>query len=86
MTAVLEVRGLCKVHGDGEAEVVALHDVDLALGHGEFLAVTGPSGCGSRDFNVGDDALVEQEATKGRPDTIEANDVTLRVDTAWQGG
>ncbi len=46
MTAVLEVRGLRKVHGDGEAEVVALHDVDLALGHGEFLAVTGPSGCG----------------------------------------
>ena len=46
----------------------------------------GPSGCGSRDFDVGDDALVEQEATKGRPDTVEANDVTLRVDITWQGG
>jgi putative ABC transport system ATP-binding protein len=46
MTPVLEVCGLRKVHGSGEAEVVALSDVDLALGHGEFLAVTGPSGCG----------------------------------------
>jgi putative ABC transport system ATP-binding protein len=46
MTAVLEARGLRKVHGSGDAEVVALHDVDVALAHGEFLAVTGPSGCG----------------------------------------
>jgi putative ABC transport system ATP-binding protein len=46
MTPILEVRGLSKVHGSGEAEVVALGGVDLALGHGEFLAVTGPSGCG----------------------------------------
>ena len=46
MTAVLEARGLRKVHGSGDAAVVALDDVDVALGHGEFLAVTGPSGCG----------------------------------------
>jgi putative ABC transport system ATP-binding protein len=46
VSAVIEARGLRKVHGSGDAEVVALHDVDLDLGHGEFLAVTGPSGCG----------------------------------------
>ena len=46
MTAVIQARGLRKVHGSGDAEVVALDDVDVALGHGEFLAVTGPSGCG----------------------------------------
>jgi putative ABC transport system ATP-binding protein len=46
MTAVLEARGLRKVHGSGEAEVAALRDVDMTLGHGELLAVTGPSGCG----------------------------------------
>jgi putative ABC transport system ATP-binding protein len=46
MTPVLEARALRKVHGSGDAEVVALHDVDMTLGHGEFLAVTGPSGCG----------------------------------------
>jgi putative ABC transport system ATP-binding protein len=46
MTAVIEAHGLRKVHGSGDAGVVALDDVDVALGHGEFLAVTGPSGCG----------------------------------------
>jgi ABC-type lipoprotein export system ATPase subunit len=46
MSAVIEARGLRKVHGSGAAEVVALHDLDLDLGQGEFLAVTGPSGCG----------------------------------------
>ena len=46
MNAVLETVGLGKVHGSGDAEVVALDGVDMALGHGEFLAVTGPSGCG----------------------------------------
>jgi putative ABC transport system ATP-binding protein len=46
MTPVLEARALRKVHGSGEAAVVALRDVDLELAHGEFLAVTGPSGCG----------------------------------------
>ena len=45
-TAVLQARGLRKVHGSGAAAVTALRDVDLDLGHGEFLAVTGPSGCG----------------------------------------
>jgi putative ABC transport system ATP-binding protein len=46
MTAVLEARGLRKVHGSGAGAVAAVRDVDVALGHGEFLAVTGPSGCG----------------------------------------
>jgi putative ABC transport system ATP-binding protein len=46
MTPVIETRGLSRVHGEGEAAVAALRDVDLAVGHGEFVAVTGPSGCG----------------------------------------
>jgi putative ABC transport system ATP-binding protein len=46
MSAVLEARGLRKVHGSGAAAVAAVRDVDVALEHGEFLAVTGPSGCG----------------------------------------
>ena len=41
MTAVIEAHGLRKVHGSGDAEVVALDDLDVALGHGEFLAVKG---------------------------------------------
>jgi putative ABC transport system ATP-binding protein len=46
VTAVVEAIGLGKIHGRGDAAVVALEDVDLAVAHGEFVAVTGPSGCG----------------------------------------
>jgi putative ABC transport system ATP-binding protein len=46
VTAVVEARGLGKVHGRGEAAVTALREVDLMVAPGEFVAVTGPSGCG----------------------------------------
>ena len=40
-------RGLAKVYSPGtEAEVVALKDVDLRIGRGEFVAIMGPSGSG----------------------------------------
>jgi putative ABC transport system ATP-binding protein len=38
--------GLRKVYGEGDAEVVALAGVDLALIAGEFTAIMGPSGSG----------------------------------------
>ena len=45
--AVIETRGLRKVYAPGsEAEVVALHDVDLRIAAGEFVAIMGPSGSG----------------------------------------
>jgi len=45
--AVIETRGLRKVYSPGtEAEVVALHDVDLAIRAGEFVSIMGPSGSG----------------------------------------
>ena len=47
MTAVVEASGLGKVHGRGEAAVTALQEVDLTVSPGEFVAVTGPSGCGA---------------------------------------
>jgi putative ABC transport system ATP-binding protein len=46
MTAVIEARGVTRIHGDGEAAVAAIQDVDLAVAHSEFVAITGPSGCG----------------------------------------
>jgi putative ABC transport system ATP-binding protein len=46
VTAVVQTSGLGKIHGRGEAAVVALADVDLTVAPGEFVAVTGPSGCG----------------------------------------
>ena len=44
--AVLQSRGLCKEHGQGQGLVRAVDEVDLDVPAGEMLAVTGPSGCG----------------------------------------
>ncbi len=38
--------GLSKVYGEGEARVLALDDVSIDLGEGEFTAIMGPSGSG----------------------------------------
>ncbi|HJW46653.1 MAG TPA: ABC transporter ATP-binding protein [Lysobacter sp.] len=45
--AVIDTRGLRKVYAPGsEAEVIALHDVDLRVRRGEFVSIMGPSGSG----------------------------------------
>jgi putative ABC transport system ATP-binding protein len=44
--AAVEVRGLTKVFGEGEAKVEALRGIDLRVGRGDFVAVMGPSGSG----------------------------------------
>jgi putative ABC transport system ATP-binding protein len=38
--------GVSKLYGSGEAAVVALDDVTVGLGQGEFTAIMGPSGSG----------------------------------------
>jgi putative ABC transport system ATP-binding protein len=43
---LLELRGVTKVYGEGEAAVHALRGVDLAIQRGEFVAILGTSGCG----------------------------------------
>ena len=44
---VIETRALGKVYSPGsEAEVIALHGVDLTIARGEFVAIMGPSGSG----------------------------------------
>lgn len=43
---VIELRGLTKTYGLGDAEHHALHEVDLTIDRGEFIAIMGPSGCG----------------------------------------
>ncbi len=44
--SLFHARGLRKVYGAGDVEVVALHDVDLDLVAGEFVVILGPSGSG----------------------------------------
>ena len=43
---ILEVRGLSVAYASDEGPVVAVDDVDLDLGRGEFLGIVGESGCG----------------------------------------
>lgn len=43
---IIELAGLTKVFGSGEAQVRALRGADLAVHRGEFVAVMGPSGSG----------------------------------------
>ena len=43
---MLRLQGVSKVYHTDRIETVALHDIDLQVRDGEFLAVMGPSGCG----------------------------------------
>jgi putative ABC transport system ATP-binding protein len=43
---VIELNGLHKVYGHGEAEVRALDGVDLRVEHGDYVAIMGVSGSG----------------------------------------
>ncbi len=43
---LLELSGVTRIYGAGEAQVTALDTVDLRIAKGEFVAVMGPSGSG----------------------------------------
>ena len=42
----LEIRDFTKVYDDGGSGVVAVEDMNIQVGDGEFLVFVGPSGCG----------------------------------------
>jgi putative ABC transport system ATP-binding protein len=47
---LLEMKGIVKVYGHGQAAVHALNGVDIEIKKGEFLAVMGASGSGKSSF------------------------------------
>jgi putative ABC transport system ATP-binding protein len=44
--ALIELRNLAKVYQSGDSEFAALHDVNLDIDKGEFVAISGSSGSG----------------------------------------
>ena len=44
--AVLEVKDLTKIYGEGESEVIALDHISFSVEKGEFVAIIGASGSG----------------------------------------
>jgi len=45
-TPVVQLRGVTRIYGEGEARVAALDGIDLDVPEGAFLALMGPSGSG----------------------------------------
>ncbi len=46
MAALIQLRGLTKIYRSGDGEFAALHDVNLDIERGEFVAISGSSGSG----------------------------------------
>ncbi len=44
--AIIEVKDLTKIYGNGDNAVRALDSINLSVEEGKFVAVMGPSGCG----------------------------------------
>ena len=46
MAALIQLRNLARIYQSGDSEFAALHDVNLAIDRGDFVAITGSSGSG----------------------------------------
>jgi len=46
MSELIQLRNLAKIYQSGDSEFAALHDVNLSIERGDFVAITGSSGSG----------------------------------------
>jgi len=72
MSALLELRHVTKVYGEGASRVQALDEVDLTAEQGELVAIMGPSGSGKSSLLTVAGAL--EDPTAG---VVEVDGVTL---------
>ena len=56
MKTILETKAVTKVYRAGKVDVLALRGIDLRAHQGEFVAIMGPSGCGSPPFFISSEA------------------------------
>jgi putative ABC transport system ATP-binding protein len=79
-TTAASARGLSKVYGEGEAEVVALDHVDIDIEQGRFTAIMGPSGSGKSTLMhclAGLDSVTSGTVTVGEVDLTTLKDKEL---------
>lgn len=72
---VLELTGIDKVFGEGDARVQALADIDLAVAPGELIALIGPSGSGKSTLLSIAGALLSPTTGSARLDGVDISTV-----------
>ena len=78
--AAAQAIALTKVYGEGETRVVALDEVTVAFGSGEFTAIMGPSGSGKSTLMhclAGLDSVTSGQAMIGDVEINHLNDAAL---------
>jgi len=81
----VRVDGLTKRFGEGDAAVMALRGIDLAVVTGELLMLVGPSGCGKTTLISVLAGIMDK--TEGRLSVLNVDPTALAVDnrTRWRG-
>src|SRR5688572_23962278 len=90
---LIEVKHLYKSYFNDDIETPVLHDINLRIGRGEFVAIMGPSGSGKStlmhilgflDMQTGGDYLFQGEPTAAMTDDDLARIRATRVSFVFQ--